>query len=171
MELDFEGMDEKDIAMLKEAGYRNIAIVKDLPEKEICIETPKDNEEKPNPLFNFAKIAIKTNKLRTPVIKINYWGTCDGIKHSALAKALVKYFYPDAIFGFIVDKNKNGKFAMEVNQKVVYDNKSDKYGDNFSEELHGVANKMKRIVEPVKGIFKRTVQADMSGIGLTENFD
>lgn len=63
-----------------------------------------------------------------------------------MAQELVRHLYPEATYGFCGDKETSGHFNIEIMQKTVY--KSTTHEDKLVDDIHVVANKMKRIVEP-----------------------
>lgn len=103
-----------------------------------------NDEHKPS--FDFNKIAVKTDKSKDPEIQIHDCGTFTGRKNAGLVKALAKHMYPNCTFGFCSNSNSAGHITIYANEETIFD--SDKHGDKFIDEIHVVANKIKRRVEP-----------------------
>ena len=69
MALDFEGMNEHDIKMLKGKGYTDIKDKKISDEAAMEIER---NQYANDPLFDFSKWTLETNKSKAPNIQVQY---------------------------------------------------------------------------------------------------
>ena len=100
-----------------------------------------------NPKIDFSAITVETNKEQTPSIKICYCGSDQARKDAWYSKNLILNSYPMSIFEFQEEgSSETNEFTFTINKKLVF-NKKKEGGISFRDDLNGLIQKIKDVVE------------------------